>query len=109
VLKGGVWYLVAHVGERPQTYRASDIVEVTVTGEHFERPNDFDLAAFWTKASRAYEVGLYSGNAKLRISPRGVIPLDQLGSPIAQTVADAVRPVDTQGWVSVSIPIEGTD
>jgi hypothetical protein len=79
--------------------------------EH-ERPAQtypLGLAAFWMKASRAYEVGLYSGNAKLRISPRGVIPLDQLGSPIAQTVADAVRPVDTQGWVSVSIPIEGTD
>jgi len=78
-------------------------------GVCFERPVDFDLAAFWTKASRAYEVGLYHGTAKLRVSPRGLILLDQLGSPLAQMVREQARMTDAQGWVSVRVPIERAD
>jgi predicted DNA-binding transcriptional regulator YafY len=109
VLKGGVWYLVARVGAEMRTYRVANIVGLMATGERFERPADFDLATFWAKASRAYEVGLYRGTARLRISPRGATLLQELGSPIAQTVAEAARPRDAEGWVSVSIPIERVD
>ncbi len=109
VLKGGVWYLVADVGQQTRTYRVSNIVELKVTSERFARPKDFDLAAFWTKASRAYEIGLYRGMARLRLSPRGVLLLDQLGSPIAQKVAEAAGPADAEGWVSVTVPVERAD
>lgn len=109
VLKGGVWYLVARVGEQTRTYRVANIVDLVVSGDRFERPVDFDLAAFWTKASRAYEVGLYHGTAKLRVSPRGLILLDQLGSPLAQMVREQARMTDAQGWVSVRVPIERAD
>jgi len=109
VLKGGVWYLVARVGDQPRTYRVSNIVELTVTSERFERPKDFDLAAFWAKASRAYEVGLYRGMARLRISPRAMMQLDLLGSAVAQAAAETASSPDVNGWVNVVIPIETID
>jgi predicted DNA-binding transcriptional regulator YafY len=109
VLKGGIWYLVAQVGDQRRTYRAANIVELTVTDERFERPQDFDLAAFWTRSSHAYEVGLFRGTATLRVSPRGMALLEQLGSPIAQTVAEAAAQADAEGWVCVVVPIERVD
>jgi predicted DNA-binding transcriptional regulator YafY len=109
VLKGGIWYVVAQVGEKIRTYRVSNIVDLTVTDECFERPKDFDLVRFWTTASRAYEVGLYRGNAVLRVSTRGMTKFGPLGSAVAQAVAQTAGPPDTEGWVEVVIPIESVD
>jgi predicted DNA-binding transcriptional regulator YafY len=108
-LKGGIWYVVAQVNEQIRTYRVSNIVDLTVTDECFERPKDFDLVRFWTTASRAYEVGLYRGNAVLRVSTRGMTKFDPLGSAVAQAVAQTAGPPDTEGWVEVVIPIESVD
>jgi predicted DNA-binding transcriptional regulator YafY len=109
VLKGGVWYLVARVGEQLRTYRVSNIVDLSVAKEHFERPEDFDLVRFWTTASRAYELGLYRGNAMLRVSPRGMTKFDLLGSAVAKAAAETASPPDADGRVRVVIPIESVD
>lgn len=109
VLKGGVWYVVACVAEQIRTYRVANIVALTVTEEHFQRPKDFDLVRFWTAASRAYEVGLYRGKAVLRVSPRGMRRVDLLGSAIAQAARETASAPDADGWVSVVIPIESVD
>jgi predicted DNA-binding transcriptional regulator YafY len=109
VLKGGIWYLVAQVGEERRTYRVSNIVDLSVSDERFTRPQAFDLAAFWAGSSRAYEVGLFRGKATLRISPRGMTLFEQLGSPIAQAVADAAGPPDAAGGVCAVVPIERAD
>jgi len=109
VLKGGVWYLVAGVGEQTRTYRVANVVDLTVTEESFERPKDFDLVRFWTSAARAYEVGLYRGKAALRISPRGMTKLDVFGSAVVQSAAETAGPPDADGWVRVSIPIESVE
>jgi predicted DNA-binding transcriptional regulator YafY len=109
VLKGGAWYLVAQIGGQPRTYRVSNILDLTVTEEHFERPRDFDLVRFWTTASRAYEVGLYRGKAMLRVSLRGMRRLDLFGSAVVQAVAETAGPPDADGWVKVIIPIEAVD
>jgi predicted DNA-binding transcriptional regulator YafY len=106
VLKGGVWYIVALAGEQARTYRVSNIVELTETQERFERPKDFDLVRFWSNASRAYEVGLYRGKATLRVSPLGMMKLDQLGSAVAEAAAQTASAPDAEGWVRVVIPIE---
>jgi predicted DNA-binding transcriptional regulator YafY len=109
VLKGGVWYLVARAGEQARTYRVANIVELSVSDQHFERPKDFDLVRFWTTASRAYEVGLYRGTAVLRVSPRALTQFELLGSAVAQAAAETASPPDADGWVRVVIPIEGVD
>lgn len=55
VLKGGVWYLVARIGDQIRTYRVSRIVGATVLDERAERPAGFDLPTYWAESSAAYE------------------------------------------------------
>jgi len=109
VLKAGIWYLVAGGSDRPRTYRVSNILEITVRDERFERPKDFDLVRFWTLSSRAYEVGLYRCEAVLRVSPSGMSKLDLLGSVVARSAAETAVPPDPDGWVRVVIPIESIE
>ena len=58
VLKAGVWYLVAQVGDQPCTYRVSNIIDRAVTEESLNRPKDFDLPRLWVTSSRAFETSL---------------------------------------------------
>jgi predicted DNA-binding transcriptional regulator YafY len=109
VLKAGIWYLVARASDQPRTYRVSNILEMAVSDERFERPKDFDLVRFWTMSSRAYEVGLYRSEAVLRVSPSGMPKLDLLGSVVAHAAAETVTPPDRDGWLRVVIPIESID
>ncbi|HTQ14214.1 MAG TPA: YafY family protein [Rhizomicrobium sp.] len=103
VLKGGVWYLVAEYAKRILTWRASAIVEAEMLDEPFARPRRFDLAAHWAAASRAYEEGLYSDRAKVRLSPRGRMLLAPHVS--ARVEAFAAR-TDEDGWLTCDMPIE---
>ncbi|HEX8560093.1 MAG TPA: WYL domain-containing protein [Pyrinomonadaceae bacterium] len=47
VAKGGVWYLVARSGEGVRSYRVSRVASSRALDEPSERPEGFDLAAFW--------------------------------------------------------------
>lgn len=109
VLKGGIWYLVGRVGEHIRSYRVANIVELSPTLEHFQRPPEFDLVRFWRTAARAYEVGLYRGNATLRISPRGMAKLSLFATAVAEAAAATAGPPDALGWVRVNIPIESIE
>jgi predicted DNA-binding transcriptional regulator YafY len=109
VLKAGIWYCVAAIGEQMRTYRVAHILDLAPTGERFERPKDFDLVRYWTAATRAYEVGLYRSRAVLRVSPRGLERLESLGAAIQQAARESARPVGTGGWVEITVPVESTD
>ncbi|CAM5788692.1 helix-turn-helix transcriptional regulator [Rhizobacter fulvus] len=107
VLKAGVWYVVASHGKGPRTWRLSNILELAVGTERFERPKDFDLAAYWTESTRRFEAELVQGTALLRITPLGMKRLRNLGPALGDAAAasarrDRVKP----GWQRVSIPIE---
>jgi len=109
VLKAGIWYLVAQVGDQARTYRVSNFIDLAVTEESFERRKDFDLARFWVTSSRAFETSVYHSNATLRVTARGLARLDVLGSRVAQAAAETATPVDAGGWISVTIPIESVE
>ncbi len=55
VLKAGVWYVVALTDDSLRTYRVGRVAEARALDERFERPEGFDLSAFWTESSAAYE------------------------------------------------------
>jgi predicted DNA-binding transcriptional regulator YafY len=67
VLKGGMWYVVASVDGQIRTYRASKVVEATLLDVPVDRPDDFDLAAFWTESTAAFERDQPSTVADVRI------------------------------------------
>ena len=55
VLKAGIWYLVARAEDQLRTYRVSRVLAARALDETFDRPPDFDLAAWWAESSAAYE------------------------------------------------------
>jgi predicted DNA-binding transcriptional regulator YafY len=109
VLKAGVWYLVAQVGEQTRTYRVSQMLQAAVSEERFARPRGFELAAAWSAAARAYERGVYRGEAQLRTSPAGLRRLEALGAPVARAIAESAEPPEQAGWRRVTIPIESIE
>lgn len=54
VRHGATWYLVAHRGAGPRTYRVSRIQEVIATEDTVERPDDFDLVQYWDAAGKDF-------------------------------------------------------
>ncbi len=109
VLKGGVWYLVAQKGTAFRTYRVSNIVEAERRDEPCVRPKNFDLAAHWAKASRAFEAGAYRESAKVRLSPRGYGLLELLGPYVIDAAAKTVSGPDRHGWVTCVVPLESME
>jgi predicted DNA-binding transcriptional regulator YafY len=88
VLKGGAWYLVAHRSAGMRVYRVSRFVSVRVREDGFERPDDFDLAAFWEDWSRTFESSRPRVEVKLRASELALrhLPRDLQGGEGVFTV-----------------------
>ena len=111
ILKGGLWYLAARPVEgrraEPRTYRVSNILSFTLLEETFERPEDFDLAGWWTNTSRRFEAEIFTGEARLRATAAGLKRLARLGTEQARIAADAVP--GAEGWAEVVVPIESVE
>ena len=88
VLKGGAWYLVAHRSAGMRVYRVSRFVSVRVREEPFERPEEFDLTAFWEEWSRTFEASRPRVEVTLRASELAVrhLPRDLQHSDGVYTV-----------------------
>ncbi|MCX4885029.1 MULTISPECIES: YafY family protein [unclassified Streptomyces] len=95
VLKAGRWYVVA--GPGPRTFRVDQILRLAPAGEEFTRPDDFDLAAYWTAYQRDFHDRLYRGEALVRVAP-GVKPVRAVDSR-----------TDDDGWTLARVPIESVE
>jgi predicted DNA-binding transcriptional regulator YafY len=112
VLKAGVWYMVARPGRKdePRVYRLSNIHALAPLKQTFEYPQDFDLAAHWSVATRRFEQSVYSGQATLQVSERGLAMLQGSAPAVADAATRSARPVARRpGWSRVTIPIESID
>jgi len=72
VLKGGAWYVVAQTEEGLRTYRVARILKLDVLEKSFERPEGFDLEAYWRDSTKRLEVELHPNQATVRLSPWAV-------------------------------------
>ncbi|RZJ00137.1 MAG: WYL domain-containing protein [Brevundimonas sp.] len=112
ILKAGFWYLSARPSQGPRrdprTYRVSNILGLSVTDETFDRPDDFDLAAWWATASRRFETEIFTDEAVLRITREGLKRLARLGGAQARIAADAGAGVG-DGPFDVTVPIESIE
>jgi predicted DNA-binding transcriptional regulator YafY len=107
VLKAGVWYFVARVGDDLRTYRVAAIVELTVLDEQFTRPDDFDLAEAWAQWAEDFERRLFRGEAVIRLSPRGVEMIPYLMTrAMARSTQHTIQPPEADGWARAVVPIE---
>jgi predicted DNA-binding transcriptional regulator YafY len=81
VLKGGAWYLVARRSAGMRVYRVSRFASARTRDEGFDRPEGFELAAYWEEWSRTFEESLPRLEVKVRASDlaRRFLPADLQG------------------------------
>jgi predicted DNA-binding transcriptional regulator YafY len=107
VLKGGSWYVVAAANEQIRTYRAARFLEIERLEDHFERPKEFDLAAFWDTWAQEFESRMHRLRAQARVSPHGLMMMEHLFSPsVVREVRESQGPADRDGWTEVQVPLE---
>lgn len=104
VLKGGQWYLMAKVDTDVRTYRVSRIESLTLLGETFERPKDFNLAAFWQASLRRMEALQFPIIAEVRLSALGVKIMEYVCSSYVMKQA-TIEPMDDSGWHRARFPV----
>jgi predicted DNA-binding transcriptional regulator YafY len=107
VLKAGVWYAVAAVDATIRSYRVSRIAGAVAVGERFERPSDFQLAEFWTRASAEFDRSILRDRVRIRV-PTAVLRnlaghMDR--NAVDEAVAKAAPP-EADGWVELDLAVE---
>jgi predicted DNA-binding transcriptional regulator YafY len=108
VLKSGAWYLVGEVERSARTYRIARIRELDVLDEHFERPADFDLPAYWRASTDRLEAELHSVTATVRLSPLGVELLAAFSPPYVRANTELGTVTDAEGWRTATLPVGRT-
>ena len=103
VLKGGAWYVVAVVEGQLRTYRASRVVEATLLDEPVDRPDDFDLAAFWVESSAAYERDQPSVVVDVRVREEQAWRLNQVFGRGTVAGGERVEETDHPGTVRLRV------
>ena len=106
VAKAGAWYIVAARQGHINAYRVSRIMHAQITGEHFNRPADFDLVAFWKKWCETHEHNRPTYPVTLRIAPDLIPQLPMhFGDQVHDQLAQA-DPPDAAGWVTLTLTFE---
>ncbi|HET7582188.1 MAG TPA: WYL domain-containing protein [Candidatus Limnocylindria bacterium] len=98
VLKAGTWYVVALFEGEPRTYRVSRVATATLGEGHFTRPEGFDLAAFWTESSAAYEREVLRLPVVVRVAPGKLERLAEFVGWRAIEQAEELGEPDADGW-----------
>jgi predicted DNA-binding transcriptional regulator YafY len=109
VLKGGVWYLVATTDEQTRTYRVSRVRGFRRADVRFVRPESFDLAAFWTESTAAYEASVPRLEIRLRVDPRRLDVLRDAIGEGAWHAAERLDAPDTDGWWHLRLRLDWPD
>jgi predicted DNA-binding transcriptional regulator YafY len=107
VLKAGRWYLVANARERTTGYRVSNILEAEVLDAPAERPEGFDLAAFWHEWAERYERSVYTATATVRMTEAALRLMAFVFPPeMSRAARDLAGPPGEDGWLITTVPIE---
>lgn len=112
VNKAGLWYLVAApagcVHDRPgvRVFRVARIASARPLAESFERPADFELAAFWRQWSAEFEASRPRLPVTLRASPRALAILGEVFGQAAGSALAAALPPDEHGWRVLTLSFE---
>ena len=109
VLKAGIWYLVASVGDELRIFRVSNIHDAEVVPERAHLPRKFELSTYWVESIKRFERDLYKGQATLLATTAGLKGLCHLSSAVAKAVAAAPASRRKDGRVRLCVPIESIE
>jgi len=108
VVKAGEWYLVSARHGHLSVLRVASLLGAQLLDERFERPADFDLAAFWKSwcAEQAGRQAVYP--VCMRVAS-GFIPalVAALGPGVQAAIAQA--PTDERGWRTLTVSFESLE
>ncbi|MDJ0345866.1 YafY family protein [Streptomyces sp. H10-C2] len=105
VLKAGRWYVIAAAGPGPRTFRVDQILDLTVSSETFQPPEDFDLAEYWQRYQADFHARLYRAEALVRIAPHAA---PRFTGAAALALTDTGTP-EPDGWLRAVLPIESLE
>lgn len=106
VAKAGVWHLVCARSDRIRVHRVSRLLDARLSGEIFERPSDFVLAAFWETWCMEVERNGSFYSVVVRVAPNSVDWLPgYFGERIRAEIAQA-GPPDEEGWITLELRFE---
>jgi predicted DNA-binding transcriptional regulator YafY len=109
VLKAGTWYVVAGVEGQIRTYRVSRFVSAEPGSEPFERPDGFDLAAYWAEATATYERDVPRIEVIVRVRPDRLDRLRNAVGNATVNAADYLSEPDPEGWLRLSLRLDWPD
>ncbi|WP_327251196.1 helix-turn-helix transcriptional regulator [Streptomyces sp. NBC_01244] len=89
-----------------RTYRVGRFLSVETPGQRFERPDGFELAAYWEESARRLEAATRRRTAVVRLSPhaRRLLPM-WFGAAGVRALATA-GPPDAEGWAEAELAVE---
>ncbi len=108
VLKAGRWYVVAGAARGVATFRVNQIRQLTTAPERFDRPDGFDLDAYWRGHITRFRAQLHQGEAVVRLAPQA---LPRLAHLLGDAVAEAAARGEPQpdGWTVARVPVESQE
>jgi len=109
VLKAGVWYVVARTDGQVRTYRIARVTAAEVLDSRFERPDGFDLAAYWTESSAAYEREAPTVEVTVRIRSDRIASLSRAVGERSLTTAEHLTDDEVAGWVRLRLRLDWPD
>jgi predicted DNA-binding transcriptional regulator YafY len=109
VLKGGVWYVIGSTEGQIRTYRASRVVEATLLDDPVERPDGFDLAAYWAESSAAYERDAPTIEVVVRIAEEQAWRIADVYGRAALDAAERLDEPDPDGWLRLRLKVSWPD
>ena len=105
VLKGGVWYVIGTSDGQIRTYRVSRVAAATVLDDAVERPEGFDLAAYWTESSAAYERDAPTIEVVVRIAEDQTWRIADVYGRTAVDAAERLHEPDPEGWLHLRLKV----
>jgi predicted DNA-binding transcriptional regulator YafY len=105
VIKGRIWYLIAAVEGALRTYRVSRVRAAETVDQPCERPEGFDLAAYWQASVVRFKADLPQYVVRVRVAPWRV---RRLRGQRFVTIQQETSP-DVQGWVTLVVDMETED
>jgi predicted DNA-binding transcriptional regulator YafY len=115
VNKAGTWYLVAEnlvaeysvaEGAGVRVFRAGRVSAARVLPEPFERPADFELAAFWARWSAEFEASRPRLQVRLAASPEALAAFGEVFGAAAGPALEAAGPPGHDGWRVLTLSFE---
>jgi predicted DNA-binding transcriptional regulator YafY len=106
VAKGSLWYLVAASEQNVRTYRISRIRDAQLLPDSAQRPEDFDLQAYWQSSTQEFRAALPQYEIVLR-APARLLPRLRSEGRYAHVVD--VEPLDQPEWLQVRLNLQSKE